>query len=127
MRRIIFISAFFVTAFAFAQQTSSIGGIVMDIESNNDPLTFAKVSIKETGKDTFTDENGIFQFDNLADGTYTLVYSFVGYETREAKTEIASGKETQITMSLGASSVSLAELLAVASADKSDPTITTND
>ena len=85
MRRIIFLSAFFISIFAFAQKTSSISGVLMDAELNNEPLKYAKVSIKETGKEAFTDENGVFKFENLTEGTYTLEYSFVGYETQEAK------------------------------------------
>lgn len=123
MRRIIFLSAFLISAFALAQETSSISGVLKDIESNNEPLKYAKVLIKETGKEVFTDENGIFKFENLEDGTYTLEYSFVGYETKETKTKVTLGNDAQITMFLSASTLSFDDiLLALDSADKKDDT-----
>ena len=66
----------------------SSGETVLDIEENNAPLMFAKVSIKETGAETLSDEKGNFKFENLAEGTYTLVSSFVGYETKAYETKI---------------------------------------
>jgi len=127
MRRVILLSAFFISAFAFAQETSSINGILMDLESNNEGLAYAKVSIKETGKSAFTDEKGFFKFENLKEGTYTLEYSFVGYETKETTTEITSGKETQITLFLAASTVSINGILALANSYKSEATIATDN
>ena len=121
MRRIIFLSAFFISTFAFAQKASSISGVLMDAELNNEPLKFAKVSIKETGKEVFTDENGVFKFENLTEGTYTLEYSFVGYETQEAKSKISNDKKTLITIFLSASTVSFDDiLLTLDRADKKD-------
>jgi len=121
MRRIIFLFAFFISTFAFAQEISSISGVLMDVEPNNKPLKYAKVSIKETGKEAFTDENGVFKFENLTEGTYTLEYSFVGYETQEVKTKISNDKKTHITMFLSASTVSFDDiLLTLDRADKKD-------
>jgi len=111
MRRIIFLSAFFISTFAFAQETSSIRGVLMDVEPNNEPLKYAKVSIKEIGKETYADENGVFKFENLTEGTYTFEYSFVGYETQEAKTKISNDKKTHITIFLSASTVSFDDIL----------------
>jgi len=128
MRRVILLSAFFISAFAFAQEASSINGILMDLESNNEGLAYAKVSIKETGKSAFTDEKGFFKIENLTEGNYTIEYSFVGYETKETTTEITSGKETQITLVLSASTVSLEDmLLTLSSSDKSGVNITTDN
>ena len=49
MKHIIYIAIFFISALSFAQNTGSISGNLLDFESNNDPLMFAKVLIKETG------------------------------------------------------------------------------
>lgn len=123
MRRIVFLSVFLISAFALAQGTSSISGVLKDIESNNEPLKYAKVSIKENGKEVFTDENGVFKFENLEEGTYTLEYHFVGYETKEIKTKVTLDDETRITMFLSASTLSFDDiLLTLDSADKKDDT-----
>ena len=110
MKQFIITAIFLVSAFAFAQNTGSISGNLLDIESNNEPLMFAKVSIKE---------NGAFNFQNLEDGTYTLVCSFTGYENKETETKVTSGKSTPIKLALTASTISIDDLMmAMASADK---------
>ena len=82
MKYFLLIATFFIAATVDAQN-SDIKGSVYDFESNNEPLMFAKVSIKETGAETMTDEYGKFQFESLPEGTYTLVYTFVGYSKKE--------------------------------------------
>ena len=66
-------------------------------------------SIKST-----TDQTGLFVIENLEDGDYTLVCSFVGYETKELKVKVVSGASEFIKTSLGASTVSLLELASMA-------------
>ncbi|MCL6296219.1 carboxypeptidase-like regulatory domain-containing protein [Jejuia spongiicola] len=124
MRHIIFIATFFVTALSFAQQTGSIQGHLLDIESNNAPLIYAKVIIKETGAEVLSDEKGVFKFKNLKEGSYTLVSSFVGYETKESTVKVIDGKSINVKLHLKADSISLDDLmLTLASADKKDTSI----
>ena len=121
MKNLLLLATFLFTVISFAQKNGIIKGNIIDLESNNAPLMFAKVQVKETGVETLSDENGTFQFENLENGTYTLVYSFVGYKTVEKKSHVVSGKTTNIKTSLAASSISLDELmLTIASVDKSD-------
>ena len=111
MKQIIVTIAFFISAFTFAQNTGSISGSLLDIESNNEPLIMAKVSIKETGAEVISDENGVFKFENLAEGTYTLESSFIGYETKNYETKVMSNKATTIKLHLKASTISLDDLM----------------
>jgi hypothetical protein len=60
----------------------NIKGVVLDNETNNSPLAFAKVTIKNTSLSTTTDLDGSFSF-NLKSGNYTLIFSFIGYKTLE--------------------------------------------
>lgn len=121
MRQILFITIFFITAYSFGQQIGSIEGSLLDMESNNKPLLYAKVSIKETGAEVSSNKKGQFKFSNLKAGHYTLVTSFVGYETKEYVTEVFEGKSTQVKLHLKADSISLDDLmLALATADKKD-------
>ena len=121
MKNLLLLATFLFTVLSFAQKDGIIKGNIIDLESNNDPLIFAKVQIKETGVETLSDENGSFQFENLENGTYTLVYSFVGYKIEEKKTQVISGETTNIKSSLAPSSISLDELMqTIASVDKSD-------
>ena len=47
-----------------------------------EPLAFANILVKGTIKGTTSDFDGKYELE-LEAGTYTLVYSFVGYNTQE--------------------------------------------
>ena len=83
MRRTISFFIILFTSFCFSQNTGSILGVVLDSELNNEPLIHANVLIKETNQITSSDTYGMFHFENLEEGNYTLVISFIGYETKE--------------------------------------------
>ncbi len=126
MKHIIYIAIFFISALSYAQDAGSISGKVLDYESNNEPLMFAKVSIKETGAEVLSDEKGFFKFKNLYDGEYTLVSSFTGYETKESKIKVASNT-TNIKLVLEPSTISLEDLVStMASADNSSSSTVNN-
>lgn len=66
--------------------TGKITGTVLDTSSNV-PVEFATVVLKDakTGKEvngTLTDADGNFKLTEIPIGTYTLVLSFIGYETK---------------------------------------------
>ncbi|MFD2725119.1 carboxypeptidase-like regulatory domain-containing protein [Hyunsoonleella rubra] len=126
MKYTIVILAFLISALSFGQ-SGAIKGNLSDLESNNEPLMFAKVSIKENGVETMTDENGAFKFENLKDGTYTLVYSFVGYETVEKQINVLSGNTIATKATLKASSISLDELMLTLASNDEDATTVASD
>lgn len=127
MKHIIYTALFFISALSFAQNTGSISGNFLDFESNNDPLMFAKVLIKETGAEVLSDEKGFFKFENLKDGEYTLVSSFVGYETKESKINVELNKTTTLKITLEPSTLSLEDLVfTIASVDTPQTSITNN-
>jgi len=68
----------------FTQLTFSqfgITGTVIDGDFN-EPLPFANILVKETGEGATSDFDGKYTLE-LESGTYTLVFSFVGYETKQ--------------------------------------------
>src|SRR5690606_38848645 len=50
-------------------------------------------------------------FENLSPGSYTLIYSFVGYETQEIVVEVTANKVTTVNVPMGASAASLDEVV----------------
>ena len=77
---------------AFAQETAvqkghaKISGAVIDAESNQ-PVEFANVALldPQTGKPvdgSVCDDKGKFTIVKVAEGTYTVSISFIGYETQ---------------------------------------------
>lgn len=113
MKNLIFISFLLTSVFSFAQSNTTLSGSLTDLEADNLPLIYAKVLVKETGAETLSNEKGEFKFKDLQAGSYTLVYSFTGYETKETKIEVNSGVTTTVALSLAASTVSLEDLMAV--------------
>ena len=125
MKYFLFTLLLFTALFA-SSQNGVISGKITDAEEGNNPLLFAKVTIKETGAKVMTDEHGVFKFENIKDGNYTLVCSFTGYDTKEIKTEISSKKPAQITLALGASTLSLDDLTMAFTSENKNETIRNN-
>ena len=72
-----------------------ITGTVIDGDFN-EPLPFANVLVKETGDGVTTDFDGKYTIE-LSSGNYTLIFSFVGYETKEITNIKVSGDNYTIT------------------------------
>ena len=83
MKTIIKISCFFffgiISSYA---QNNSISG---KVTSNGEPLPFVNIYLKNTKLGTATNENGFFNLKIITNGTYIIVASSVGYETKSAK------------------------------------------
>ncbi len=85
--------SFFIPFFALAQ--IGITGTVIDGDFN-EPLPFANILLKETGEGVTSDFDGKYSFE-LEEGTYTLQFSFVGYETKIITEIQVMGNEYTIT------------------------------
>lgn len=103
--------ALIVSAFTYGQSTGSIVGKLIDKEYNDEPLAFANVLIKGTTIGTTSDSDGLYGFENLSLGSYTLIYSFIGYETQEIVVEVTENKVTTVNVPMGASAASLDEVV----------------
>ena len=104
MRFYLMIFAMLFLSVANAQEnTGSIVGKLTDKEANNDPLPFANVLIKDTTTGTTSDFDGLYEISGLEPGTYTLAYSFLGYETIEIPNVIVeAGKVTNVDVPMSA-------------------------
>jgi len=102
MKNIITGIVFFISLIATSQNTGSIAGKLIDKEFNNEPLPFANVIIKGTTVGTISDDDGLYILDDLEAGTYTIVYSFVGYETQEIEVRVEADKVTEVNVTMGA-------------------------
>ncbi|WP_282031223.1 TonB-dependent receptor [Winogradskyella eximia] len=107
-----------ISATTYAQNTGSIAGKLTDKEFNNEPLPFANVLIKGTATGTTSDIDGLYELSNLVAGSYTITYSFVGYETQEIKVNVVANKVTTVNVPMGASAATLDEVLITTTARK---------
>lgn len=99
------------TSAVFNAQTGSVKGKLTDKEYNNEPLAFANVLIKGTTKGTTSDFDGLYEFADLDAGTYTLLFSFVGYQTQEIPVTIVAGEVKIVNVDMIASAASLDEVV----------------
>jgi len=111
MKRIYIALFLLVNTVVFSQSKGTISGTVLDKEFDNAPLPFANVFIKGTNIGTTTEFEG--EYTLQADpGTYTLVFSFIGYKTIEVPNVLVKADEnTVVNKTLSASEgVSLNEI-----------------
>ncbi|MCE2412717.1 carboxypeptidase-like regulatory domain-containing protein [Candidatus Poribacteria bacterium] len=99
---IIVLLAFVTMPLSVLAQTGDIQGTVYQ-RSTGKSLVDADVHILETDQHQKTDANGVFQFTELPEGTYTFV---VKHPTETAPTkvsmDISSGDTTEVKIHLGA-------------------------
>lgn len=100
----------FVCSIVVAQNKAKISGVITDKDSNNASLPFANATIKGTTIATTSDEKGKYTLSVNA-GTYTIVFSFLGYENIEVPVTVKSGEEITINKALGSGSYTLNDVV----------------
>lgn len=77
--KILILTMFFITTLAFSQSVN-VSGTVTD--SSNMPIPGVNVLIKNTSKGAFTDFDGNYTLNDVPVNS-TLVFSYVGFQTKE--------------------------------------------
>lgn len=80
-----------------------VSGVVRD-SNGNATLPFANVVVKGSSTGTATDLNGEYRLP-LKAGTYTIVATFMGYETKEQSIVVGEKKDVVLNFSLDAESI----------------------
>ncbi|OUL61741.1 TonB-dependent receptor [Flavobacterium sp. AJR] len=104
----------FICAVSMAQTKGTISGVLTDKQTNNEALPFANVLIKGTNNSANTDIDGKYSI-NIAPGSYTVIYSFLGYETVEALVIVKANETTTINQALSSGSYTLKDVVVKAS------------
>lgn len=79
--------------------TGDIQGIVKDYQDGHS-IKNCQVSLIPSGKTTVTDNQGVFYFNRLTPGEYTLAFSKAGYVEESKKVVVVSGQITESTLLL---------------------------
>jgi outer membrane cobalamin receptor len=87
----------------------SIKGAVYDKEANT-PLTGAHIVLEGTGKSATSDVFGTYSFADLAEGSYALKVSFIGYETIRITAVVKAGETTTVASYLPTARLELSEV-----------------
>ncbi len=118
MKKLVCILAIMLSQFAMAQGKGTIKGKLLDKEMNNEALSFASVVIKGTTTGTETDMDGNFTLSVDA-GSYTIVFSFLGYKTLEVPVTVKAGQTVTVNKTLeAAEGVALEEVKLTATTSK---------
>jgi len=83
---------FLITSLSFAQ--GIVSGTVIDGEFN-EPLAFANILVKGTAIGASADFDGKYELE-LEEGTYTLVFSFIGYVSQEITDVVIKNNEVTV-------------------------------
>lgn len=97
-----------------AQTKGTISGVLTDKQTNNEALPFANVLVKGTNNSANTDIDGKYSI-NIAPGSYTVIYSFLGYETVEAIVIVKANETTTVNQTLSSGSYTLKDVVVKAS------------
>jgi iron complex outermembrane receptor protein len=87
----------FLITFTLYAQNVSMRGVIKD--QNGLPLQGASITIEGRKLGTTTDVNGAFLL-NVPPGNYTIVISYVGYQTQRQQVEVPAGGLTNISYNL---------------------------
>lgn len=89
------------------------GGAIKGKITTNDgqPAVGVNVTLKNTKRSTFTDEEGNFLLNGLAAGEYQLEITLVGYETRQELVAVENGKTARVQIRLQLSYEELTEIV----------------
>lgn len=120
MKNIFFIGFFLFSAGSFSQNTGGIKGKVSDKTMNNEPLLMANVQLKGRESIAQTNFNGNFKISELSAGTYTLIISYLGYETLEIPVTIDENVVANIAAELRPLQIDLEDVIGMDTASSNE-------
>lgn len=113
------LSVLLFTGAMFSQETGGIRGHITDQDSFGEPLLYAEVVLKDQGKKTQANLHGNFEIHDVAPGNYTLMVSYLGYETEEIPLEVKENEITEIHTSLATKTLDM-DLMALLAEDQKE-------
>ena len=90
-------------------QTSSIKGQVTS--ATDGPIGFASVNILNKNTGTRTGNDGHYELRNLAPGTYTVIFSSLGYQKQQLTAQVKANDVTVLNISLIKSESRLSDVI----------------
>ena len=87
-----------------AQTGGTLRGMVT-LESQNAPVHGASVLIVQLGRSTLTDNEGVFEFSDLAPRNYTVVVHLHGLSDKQQTAQLKAGEITTLNFQVGLSPI----------------------
>ena len=98
MNRFFYIVLFCGISFQVNAQNFSIRGKILDAE--NKPVTGANIYIEELNKGTIRGQNGEFYIQDIKDGKYTLLVTYLSFEKYQRKISSVAYSNKQLIIVL---------------------------
>lgn len=95
-KAILIVTTLFLVKAAMAQENYSLGGKITD--TAGEPLAGAAVTVMNTFFGVSTGQDGTYSLKGLHEGTYTLRFSFIGYEVQERVIKIPDDSKADISL-----------------------------
>ncbi len=108
MRKLIFLLPLLLVSYHTAMAQNTIKGTVTD--ENQSPVLGADIYIEQLHIGTTSDESGLFELNNIPNGTHKLSISFVGFNTANIELNISS-EEKILEISLSPSVFHMDEVI----------------
>ena len=96
------------TTIAYSQ-TGNIRGFVYD-KNSAEPIMFCNVILQGTTIGASTDINGMYNISKVLAGDYTLMVTYIGYDTSTVNITLKKGKVLTQNLEISESSVKLSEV-----------------
>ena len=109
MRKLIFIFSILLLTISVFSQTGNIRGFVYD-KSSGEPIMFCSVFLKGTNIGAATDINGMYNISKVKTGDYTIMATYIGYDTSVVQITLKVGKVLTKNLEISESSVKLNEV-----------------
>jgi len=106
MFKIFIYTALFFSLFTFSQNT-----IKGKVTANNEVLAYANIYIKELNKGVETNENGLYEFENIPNSSYTITASYIGFKPEKKKITLENNSDLTINFTLQEDSNTLEDVV----------------
>ncbi len=102
---------------AAAQDAAALNGYVRDAETG-ETLLQANVIVEGTSRGAATNNEGYYTIRDLAPGTYTLVFSYLGYQSRTEEVTLAAGETRRLDVALPPTDLQTEEVVVTGQRDE---------
>lgn len=102
----LFLMIFGISSVQGQESTGTVRGFVYD-KSSGEPILFTNVFLKGTTYGASTDVNGFFSISRVPAGTYTLVSTYLGYDTAAVQVTVKPGGIVNQKLFINKSSIQL--------------------
>lgn len=102
-----------------AQQTASVNGYVTDSE-NGETLIAANVALEGTRKGTSTNTSGYYTLTDIAPGEYTIIVSYIGYQSYAQEITLEANETLRLDMELPPQGVQMEEIIVESEMEKEE-------